>query len=223
MLLAAEAVALASGRGGHEVTFSDGRTIGASAVIIATGARYNRLPLDGVAGFEGVGVYYAATQMEAQACAGGAVAVVGGGNSAGQAALYLARTCREVHLVVRGPGLAASMSRYLIDEIAREPRIELTPETQVTGLRGAPQLSGVELTDARTGQTRLLPVCGLFVFIGADVPSTALGPESPPLPLETSRPGVFCVGDVRSGSVKRVATAIGEGAMAVRLVFDRVG
>jgi thioredoxin reductase (NADPH) len=247
MFLAAEAVALSSRPGRHEVTFGDGRTIGASALIIATGARYNRLPLDGIADFEGVGVYYAATQMEALACAGGAVAVVGGGNSAGQAALYLSRTCRRVHLVVRRSGLEASMSRYLIDEIAREPRIVLIPETQVTGLRGSPQLSGVELTDSRTRQTRLLPVCGLFVFIGAtactawlggqlaqdahgflltgaDVPPTAHEPGAPPpLPLETSRPGIFCVGDVRSGSVKRVATAIGEGAMAVRLVFDRVG
>jgi thioredoxin reductase (NADPH) len=247
MLLAAEAVALASGRGRHEVTFGDGRTIGAGALIIATGARYNRLPLDGVADFEGVGVYYAATQMEAQACSGGVVAVVGGGNSAGQAALYLARKCRAVHLVVRRSGLEATMSRYLIDAITREPRIVLTPDAQVTGLRGSPQLSGVELMDARTGQARLLPVCGLFVFIGAtactewlagqlaqddrgflltgaDVPPAEREPGAPPpLPLETSRPGVFCVGDVRSGSVKRVATAIGEGAMAVRLVFDRVG
>jgi thioredoxin reductase (NADPH) len=243
--LAARAVALSSAGGMHQVTFDDGDTVTAKAVIIATGARYNRLPLDRLAEFEGVGVYYAATQMEAQGCGDGPVAVVGGGNSAGQAALFLTRSCRQVHIIIRGASLASSMSRYLIDEIERNPRITVRPRTQVTALIGDDELDGVELVDADQHKSELA-VRGLFVFIGAkpstdwlagqlatdshgfllagtSIPLTSLDrPDQAPLFLETSRPGVFCVGDVRSGSVKRCATAIGEGSMAVRLVFERL-
>jgi thioredoxin reductase (NADPH) len=244
--LASRAVSLASDNGVHRVTFDDGDVITAKSVIISTGARYNRLPLDRLAQFEGVGVYYAATQMEAQACRAGPVAIVGGGNSAGQAALFLSRGGAGVHVIIRGETLATSMSRYLIDQIERDAHIIVMPRTQVTALLGDDQLDGVELLDTARQEASQLPVQGLFVFIGAE-PATAwlagqlaqdargfllTGTSIPedsladagwtPLFLETSRPGVFAVGDVRSGSVKRAATAIGEGSMAVRLVYDRL-
>ena len=201
---------------------------------------YNRLPLDRLAEFEGVGIYYAATQMEALACSGGPVVIVGGGNSAGQAALFLATTCSRVHLVIRADTLAKSMSRYLIDQIERSHNIDVIPRTEVAGLVGDRYLEGVELRGSTGKGTSNLPICGLFVFIGAkpntdwldgqlaeddhgflltgvDIPASCLDGDRPaPLFLETSRPGIFCVGDVRSRSVKRVATAIGEGSMAVR-------
>jgi len=171
---------------------------------------------------------------------------VGGGNSAGQAAMFLSRTSAGVHLIIRGETLATSMSRYLIDQIERHPRITVRPRTQVTALLGTDQLEGVELLDTDRRQTSVLAVRGLFVFVGAqpatgwlagqlaedahgflltgsNIPEVQLEDrEQVPLFLETSRPGVFAVGDVRSGSVKRAATAIGEGSMAVRLVFERL-
>jgi thioredoxin reductase (NADPH) len=243
---AAMAVSLSSEAGLHRVRFDDGDTITATSVIIATGARYNRLPLARLAEFEGVGVYYAATQMEAQACRAYPVAIVGGGNSAGQAAMFLSRGSAGVHLIIRGETLETSMSRYLIDQIERNPRITVTPRTQVTALLGTDQLEGVELLDTSRQQTSALAVRGLFVFIGAqpatgwlagqlaedthgflltgsNIPDAQLEDSGrAPLFLETSRPGIFAVGDVRSGSVKRAATAIGEGSMAVRLVFERL-
>jgi thioredoxin reductase (NADPH) len=244
--LGPKAVSLSSEDGVHLVRFDDGDVTTAKAVIIATGARYRRLPLDRLADFEGVGVYYAATQMEAQACREGPVAIVGGGNSAGQAALFLSRSSAAVHVIIRGQTLDSSMSRYLIDQIEQEPRITVTPRTQVTALLGKDQLEGVRLLDMTTQQTSELPVSGLFVFIGAEPATEWLAGQlaadahgflitgagvpadkadvtgQMPLFLETSRPGIFAVGDVRSGSVKRAATAIGEGSMAVRLVFERL-
>ncbi len=184
--------------------------------------------------------------MEAQACRAAPVAIEGGGNSAGQAALFLSRSSARVHIIIRGEALTTSMSRYLIDQIERDPRITVMPRTQVTALLGKGELEGIELLDNSLGATSTLTVRGLFVFIGAQ-PSTRwldgqlaqdtrgfllTGSTIPdaelddtdrlPLFLETSRPGIFAVGDVRSGSVKRAATAIGEGAMAVRLVSERL-
>ncbi len=242
--LASRAIGLSSGEDAHQVTFEDGDVVSAKSVIIATGARYNRLPLDRLRELEGVGVYYAASQMEAQACGDRAVVVVGGGNSAGQASLFLARTCVEVHILIRRDSLASTMSRYLIDQIERHPQIQVSPHTEVVGLIGDSVLEGVEVRHTISEVTSTLSICGLFVFIGAapstawlggqlaedehgflltgkDVPTALLDSSHEPFLLETSRQGIFCVGDVRSGSVKRVATAIGEGSMAVRLVFDR--
>jgi thioredoxin reductase (NADPH) len=243
---AARAMSLSSADGLHQVSFDDGDTVAARSVIIATGARYNRLPLDRLAEFEGVGVYYAATQAEAQACGPNPVAVVGGGNSAGQAALFLSRSSAEVHVIIRGESLQTSMSRYLTDRIEQDSRITVWPRTEVTELTGAGRLQGVRVSRASHPGEAELAIHGLFVFIGAQprtgwlagqlaedsrgflltgtgIPAAALGDQAAtPLFLETSRPGIFAVGDVRSGSVKRAAAAIGEGSMAVRLVFDRL-
>jgi thioredoxin reductase (NADPH) len=243
--LAAKATSLSFEDGVHRVTFDDGEAIQARSVVIATGARYNRLPLDRLAEFEGVGVYYAASQAEAQACGTGPVAIVGGGNSAGQAALFLSRSCTKVHVIIRRDALDASMSRYLVDRIERNPGIVVWASTQVTALTGTNHLEAVRLRRAGQPKASELAVTGLFVFIGAkpgtgwlagqlaedrhgflltgsDIPATRLENENlTPLFLETSRPGIFAIGDVRSGSVKRVAAAIGEGSVAVRLAFER--
>jgi thioredoxin reductase (NADPH) len=192
----------------------------------------------------GLGVYYAATALEAEMCSGSAVAIVGGGNSAGQAAVFLARSVHSVTLVIRGPDLARTMSRYLIDQIETIPNIELRTHTEVAELGGERGLESVVVRDKRDGTCTRLEAAALFVFIGADPRTRWLGDEvalddkgfvltghdldgagdgdAPALLLETSQPGVFAVGDVRSGSIKRVASAVGEGSMAVRLVHDHL-
>jgi thioredoxin reductase (NADPH) len=231
--------------GGHlQVQLSSDEVLNARSVIIASGAQYRKLPLDNWDQFEGAGIYYAATEIEARACISQPVAVVGGANSAGQASLFLADGGSQVHLVARGADLADGMSRYLVDRVLAHPMISVHANTQVTRLAGDHQLEELWLT---TGAADPVHVSchGLFCFIGArpatdwlsgvaldpdgfvqtdrDIPADAL-PEvwtllgRDPLPLETSIPGVFAVGDVRAGSMKRVAAAVGEGASAVRSV-----
>jgi thioredoxin reductase (NADPH) len=231
--------------GEHVVTLVDGVEIRTRAVVIATGAAYRTLPLDRWADFVGSGIYYAATDLEAKAVSGWPVTIVGGANSAGQAALYLARHARDVTLVVRGKDLDLGMSAYLVNRILADPRITVRTSTEVTGLNGDVRLEEVTLTDHGSGAAQACGCSGLFCFIGAE-PATAwltgvaldpagfvptdlqlrpeqLGPEwarlgRDPLPFETSVPGVFAVGDVRLSSMKRVAAAVGEGASAVRSV-----
>jgi thioredoxin reductase (NADPH) len=216
-------------------------------VIVATGAEYRALPLDRWAELTGNGIYYAATDLEAQAVAGRPVVVVGGANSAGQAALHLAKYASEVTLVVRGPNLGARMSAYLVERI-RHDRITVLTGTEVTALQGDQHLEGVSLSSRGDGAvTRQVPCAGLFCFIGAQPATTwldkvaldcdgfvltdrqlspkdvgrqwkALGRE--PFPYESSTPGVFAAGDVRLASMKRVAVAVGEGASAVRSVHQ---
>jgi thioredoxin reductase (NADPH) len=233
--------------GFHVVVLADGSEISSRAVIIASGARYRRLEVDDLERFEGAGVYYAATDLEVRVCQGSNVIVVGGGNSAGQAAVYLAQHAGPVSLVVRRDNLEATMSQYLIARIEADTRIEVLTHTEVRALAGNTHLEQVTLEDTQTGQRRTVPCQGLFCFIGA-VPATAwLGasvaldrsgfvltdralPDDvvtsstfgarDPLPFETSALGVFAVGDVRHGSMKRVAAAVGEGSSAVRSVHE---
>lgn len=237
--------------GGHmAVTLDDGAEIPTHAVIVATGARYRTLDLERWSEFEGAGIYYAATELEVRSCPGPAVAVVGGANSAGQAALFLAHRFVRVFLVVRGADLAAGMSRYLVDRVLADPRIEVHTGAEVVALDGGDSLEEITLA-ARAGDGRTVVPCrGLFCFIGAE-PATGwlegvvvdedgfvltdhdlsgdgvhaafdlLGRG--PLPYETSIPGVFAAGDVRHGSMKRVAAAVGEGASAVHSVHRAIG
>jgi thioredoxin reductase (NADPH) len=218
----------------------------ARALVVATGAQYRKLPIENLARFEGTGVYYAASFMEAQLCAGDDVIVVGGGNSAGQAAVFLSQTARHVHMLVRSSGLADTMSRYLIRRIEESPQITLRPHTEVVEVAGESHLEHVSWRDRQTGETEQHAIRHLFVMTGA-IPCTQwldgciavdekgfiktgpeLSPEDlaaahwplprPPYLLETSLPGVFAVGDVRCGNVKRVASAVGEGSIAVSFV-----
>ncbi|OXM52039.1 cyclic nucleotide-binding protein [Amycolatopsis thailandensis] len=246
----AEARTLEARDGHYAVGFDYGIEIVSRTVVIASGARYRRLVVPGIEAFEPTSVYYAATAHEARRCLASPVAVVGGGNSAGQAAVFLAEGSPEVHLLVRGGDLAANMSRYLIDQVERHPRITVLVHTEVRELDGGDGLESVVVEDNRTGERRVLDAHALFVFIGASPHTTWLsgmvaldedgfvrtgadadgfrdaglwrGVHRAPLVLETSRPGVFAVGDVRHGSVKRVASAVGEGAMAVRFVHEHL-
>jgi thioredoxin reductase (NADPH) len=232
----------------YTLDIDEGTRITARSVIIATGAHYRKPPVDGLGTFEGAGVYYAATPMEAQLCVGDDVAVVGGGNSAGQAAVFLASTSRHVHMLVRGPGLGETMSRYLSRRIEDNPAISLRTLTQIVGLEGDGRLERLRWRDERTGVVETHPIGHLFVMAGA-VPNTSwmdgcvildekgfvktgadLSLEElarakwplarAPYLLETSRPGIFAVGDVRSGNIKRVASAVGEGSIAVAFVHQ---
>ena len=235
--------------GFHVIALGDGSEIPARSVIVATGARYRRLAVDDLERFEGAGVYYAATDLEARICSPQPVVVVGGGNSAGQASIYLAQEGCRVSIVVRRDDLAQSMSHYLIERIDADPRIEVVVNTEIRELAGDHHLESVTMEFLPTGERRTAACSGLFCFIGAE-PSTgwlrgglALDakdfvltdrslPDSvvtsprfsvrEPLPYETSVPGVFAVGDVRSGSQKRVATAVGEGSSAVRSVYEHL-
>jgi len=243
----AAAVALRSAPARHEIELSNGETATGRTVIVATGAQYRRLEVPRLEEFEGGGVYYAATQAEAQMCAGSPVIIVGGGNSAGQAAVFLSRGAAQCRLVIRGGDLGRSMSRYLVDQIERNAMIEVTTHAEIAELHGERELDGVTIADTRSGERSQMPVRALFVFIGASPHTEWLGGQlatdragflltgrdvqgddlaeygdERPLFLETSRPGIFAVGDVHSGSIKRVASAVGEGSMAVRLVHQRL-
>jgi len=248
ILIAKCAKRLACDRKPYVIELDDGGRAPARAVIIATGAVYRRLSLENAAQFEGAGIYYGATFVESQLCRGEEVIVVGGGNSAGQAAVFLAETSKCVHMLVRSDGLAASMSRYLIRRIEENPSINLRTYTEIVSLEGNEHLERVAWRDNRTGKIDMRNIRHIFVMTGA-VPNTEwLGgcvlldakgfiktgtdlsrddlmtahwplTRSPYL-LETSLPGVFAVGDVRSGNVKRVASAVGEGSIAVASIHQ---
>ncbi len=236
----------------YQVFLDDGKVIYTRAIVIATGAQYKKPALPNLQKFEGQGIYYGATFMESQLCQGENVIVVGGGNSAGQAAVYLSQTVGKVYMLVRSTGLAESMSRYLIQRIEENPAIELLCQHEITALDGDSHLERVSWKNKQTGETQTHPVRHVFIMAGASprtdwlrgclvlddkgfIPTgrdldsvlrsngrsdgTAAWPLSrPPHMLETSLPGVFAVGDVRAGNVKRVASAVGEGAISIALV-----
>jgi len=248
MLIPAEVASLDCARTGtdRELTLrlTDGRRLRARTVVIASGARYRRPGVPRLSEFEGRGIWYWASALEATLCARTEVALVGGGNSAGQAAVFLSQHASKVHVLVRGPSLAASMSRYLIDRIEATPNIQLRPHTEITRLHGDPSsgLASVSWRERHTGVEEDVALRNVFLFVGADPETRWLGGcevqvdphgfvltgdalgAAPggwrPAALESSIPGVFAVGDVRSGSVKRVGGAIGEGAAAVAQIHQ---
>lgn len=248
LMIPSEALALDCSRAGPEgelrLQLSDGRWLRSRTVVVASGARYRRPEVPRLAEFEGRGVWYWASAVEARLCAQAEVALVGGGNSAGQAAVFLAGHAAKVHMLVRGPDLSASMSRYLIDRISHTPNIELCTHTELCGLRGerGGSLNGLRWRDRRSGAEHDCDTRNLFLFVGAEpetgwlegcgvavdargfVLTGAAAAEAAgaylPAALEASVPGVFAVGDVRAGSVKRVGGAIGEGAAAVAQIHS---
>ncbi|AGB26588.1 thioredoxin reductase [Mycobacterium sp. JS623] len=251
IVVSAEVTGLESDSGHHLLRLADETSMIARAVVLATGARYRRLAVPGIESYEGNGVYYAATFQEALMCGSGPVVIVGGGNSAGQAAIFLAARVSRVYVVIRGDDLNTSMSRYLVDQIHQHPRVTVLLRTEIREVHGDKALTAVETEDKRTGERHVIETRALFVFIGADphtswlagaielddrgfVPTgqAALYSDTDgnhgrrrrqPMMLETSRPGVFAAGDVRSGSVKRVASAVGEGSMAIRQIHEYFG
>ena len=248
LMIAKEAKRLSCEKKPYAVEIDGGTRVLAKTVVIATGARYRKLGVENLAHFEGAGVYYGATPIEAQLCSGEEVVVVGGGNSAGQAAVFLAKTAKRVHVLVRATGLSESMSRYLIRRIEDNPAIDLRPQTDIVALEGAAHLERVSWRDNATGAITTHDIRHVFSMTGA-VPSTSwlegcvaldeeafikTGPDlseedlaaahwplaRPPHLLETSLPGVFAVGDVRGGNIKRVASAVGEGSIAITFVHE---
>jgi thioredoxin reductase (NADPH) len=248
VLIARGATKLVCDRQPYAVQLDDGTRVPARAIIIAAGAEYRKPAIANITQFEGAGVYYGATPMEAQLCAGQEVIVVGGGNSAGQAAAFLAQTVKRLHVLVRGDGLVDTMSRYLIRRIDENPAIVLHPHTEIVALEGTRHLERVRWRDNGTGREQTNDIAHVFMMTGA-VPNTGwldrcltvddkgfiktgseLSPEDlaaaawpltrPPYLLETSRPGVFAVGDVRGGNIKRVASAVGEGSIAIAFVHQ---
>jgi thioredoxin reductase (NADPH) len=248
LMIAKGATRLSCSRKPYVLEIENGARVPARSVIIATGAEYRNLPVADIARFQGAGVYYGATPLESQLCRGEDVIVVGGGNSAGQAAVFLAQTARRVIMLVRSDGLAESMSRYLIRRIEQIPAIELRTRSEIVAVEGTTHLERVRWRDAESGNESTEPVRHIFVMTGA-VPATRwldgcvtlddhgfikTGPDlshddltaaewplaRPPHLLETSLPGVFAVGDVRGGNIKRVASAVGEGCIAVAYVHQ---
>ncbi len=251
IIVSAEAVGLESDTEHHLLRFADQASVVARAVVLATGARYRKLAVPGIESYEGNGVYYAATFQEALMCGAGPVVIVGGGNSAGQAAIFLAARVSQVYVVIRGDDLNKSMSRYLVDQIHQHPRVTVRSCTEIREVYGDGALTAVVTEDKQTGERHSIETRALFVFIGAD-PNTSwlagavelddrgfvltgqaalysdtdgnhAGTQRRPMMLETSRPGVFAAGDVRLGSVKRVASAVGEGSMAIRQIHEYFG
>jgi thioredoxin reductase (NADPH) len=246
LAVARVAVGLACADRRLRVTCADGGAVQGNAVVVATGASYRKLTVPELERFEGIGVYYGATRVEAQLCDGEEVVVVGGGNSAGQAAVFLSGIARHVHLLVRGAALADSMSRYLIRRIEESPAITLRTRTEIEALEGDGRLQRVRWRSADAADREVRDICHVFSMTGADANTrwlggclaldaqrfvrtgADLGPEEleaaqwpltrRPYQFETSLPRVFAVGDVRSGSMKRVAAAVGEGSAAVQLV-----
>jgi thioredoxin reductase (NADPH) len=248
MMVGHGAVRLNCARRPYQVVLDNGNSVAARAIIISTGAQYNRPRIANLEKFEGQGIYYGATHIESQLCESEDVIVVGGGNSAGQAAVFLAQTARRVYMLVRSGSLSDTMSRYLIQRITENPVIELHYRTEIVGLEGDTRLESVTWRDGTTGETSTHAIRHVFIMTGAspgtdwlkgclalddkgfvltgrdlDGANGANGALAWPLSrhpqmLETSLPGVFAVGDVRSGNVKRVASAVGEGAIAVHLV-----
>jgi thioredoxin reductase (NADPH) len=248
LVVPAEAVALRDDDGHFAIDLADGSVVNGRTIIVATGARYLKLEVPGYEACEAAGsIYYAATLTEGLGCANDPVIVVGGGNSAGQAAMFLSKHAASVRLLIRGDDLAKSMSRYLINEIEAREQILVHTQTEIVELAGETGLEAVTVADARNGELRRLPAKALFAFIGA-APHTdwlrghvamdehcflltgrdvsdeqlELWEGQRPYFLETSRRGIFAVGDVHAGSVKRVASAVGEGSMAVQLVHQRL-
>jgi thioredoxin reductase (NADPH) len=251
ILIARTAVELTCDRKPYGVRIDDGSPVPARTVVIATGAQYRRPGLGNLAQFEGAGVYYNATFMEAQLCAGDDAIVVGGGNSAGQAAVFLAQTARRVRMFVRSGGLAETMSRYLVRRIEETSAIVLSTDTEIVALEGNEHLERVQARDNRSGTITAHDIRHVFLMTGA-VPNSAwlrgclvldakgfiktgpdLAPEEltaarwplarHPYLLETTLPGVFAVGDVRGGNIKRVASAVGEGSIAISFVHRVLG
>jgi thioredoxin reductase (NADPH) len=219
-------------------TFDNGQRVRAKAVVVATGVQYRRLPLDRLADFEGAGIYYAATEIEARYCRETEAVIIGGGNSAGQAAMFLSRSARCVRVLVRGSSLAASMSSYLSSRLEADPRITIEYGAEVSALHGAEHLEALTIRDAKTGASRVVDTCALFIMVGA-APNTewlpglvklddkgfvvtGSGASSAASPFATSQPGIFAVGDVRAGSVKRVASSVGEGSVVISKVWEFV-
>jgi thioredoxin reductase (NADPH) len=219
-------------------TFDNGHRVRAKAVVVATGVQYRRLPLERLADFEGSGVYYAATEIEARYCKGTEAVIIGGGNSAGQAAMFLSRSASCVRVLVRGASLAASMSSYLSSRLEADPRISIQYGAEVSELRGTEHLESLTIRDVKTGAARGIDTRALFVMVGA-APNTewlsgmvklddkgfvitGFGQEGAASPFATSLPGIFAVGDVRAGSIKRVASSVGEGSVVISKVWEFV-
>jgi thioredoxin reductase (NADPH) len=238
---------LRAGGDGLQVALSGGGQVTARAVVLATGVSYRQLDAPGIGGLAGAGVFYGSALSEAPAVKDQDVFIAGGGNSAGQTAVYLARSARSVTLLVRGDNLATAMSDYLVTEIAGTPRVHVRLQTEVAAARGGHRLTGLVLRDRATGRDETMPAAALFVMIGAtprtgwlpadvardqrgfiltgrDLPGKdrARAGQPVPLPLETSLPGVFAAGDVRAGSVQRVASAVGEGSIAIPQVHQHL-